>query len=333
MHKHLLDYLACPICHGELDWSIHSDNETRILEAEAKCMQCGELFPVKEGIAIFLTDKLARNDTWAEIESGLTKYLRQNPELYQQLMESPLQSINAADQFFRAMILEERGNFIEAQTISQKARQAMYHPEYLQIQEAQRNYLVEQVKATQELIVDIASGRGFLVEAMLKAGHQQIVATDFSPTVLRRNRAYYEHLGLYDGLSLIACDARMLPFKEHSIPNLSSFVGLGNIEQADSVLKELARVVSGKFWSISEFYPDNSDDNAQMIYEHGLDASMFEARILENFARNNWQAEIENRQTVHIEPTPVSEILGLGIDGLPIKATEIVSCVIVAKGA
>lgn len=333
MHKYLLDYLACPICHAELDWSIQADGEARIFEAEARCTQCDEQFPVKDGIAIFLTDKLTRNDTWAEVESGLAKYLRQNPELEQQLIESSIEHINAADQFFRAMILEERGNFIEARSIAQNALQGIYVPDYLNIQEGQRQYLVEQIEGIEKPIVDIASGRGYLVEALLKAGHQQVVASDFSPTVLRRNRAYYEYLGLYDGLSLIACDARMMPFKAHSIPTMTSFVGLGNIEQADTVLQELSRIVSGRFWSVSEFYPDNGDDNARMIREHGLDGLMFEARVLENFARSNWQVEIENRQTVHIEPTPVSEILGFGIDGLPVKATEIVSCVIVAGRA
>lgn len=229
------------------------------------------------------------------------------------------------------MILEEYGHYVEAHTVTQKAMQGIYVPQYLSSQQQQRNYVVEKISNAQSPIVDIASGRGYLVQAMLEAGHKQVVASDFSPTILRRNRSYYEHLGLYDGLSLIACDARMMPFKNKSIPTLTTFVGLGNIEEPGDVLQELRRIASDTFWAISEFYPDNDDDNAHIIRENGLDKLMFENQLLENFNRSNWHVEIENRHGVHIEPTPVSDILGLGIDGLPAKATEIATCTIVAK--
>jgi len=49
MKKALLDILACPVCHGEIQLpEPHSDGE--ILEGKLVCVGCGKKFPIREGI-------------------------------------------------------------------------------------------------------------------------------------------------------------------------------------------------------------------------------------------------------------------------------------------
>ena len=331
MQKYLPELMACPICHQDLIWTISESDENRILEATVNCSACAGQFSVREGIGIFLTDHIARNDTWAQVESGLSKYLKNNPKLEQALMGAAIENLSPADKFFRAMMLEESNDFLNGRIIAKQALEEIYTTDYLDSQQSQRDYLVQQIRNSPAPIIDIACGRGYLIEAMLESGIQQVVGTDFSPVVLRRNRAYFEHHGLYDNLSLIACDARMMPFKSKGIVTMTTYLGLSNIEHPADILKELARIVSGKFYAVAEFYPDIADENALQIRDNGLEQLMFENRVQDNLKQAGWQVSIENRQPVRIEPTPKSDLFGIGIDGLPVINTTITSCVLMAQ--
>ena len=81
MHSYLLDRLVCPICHSDLRWNIAEAIGERIETAEAFCVACPTSYPVKEGIALFLTPELVRHDMWEELDSRLSSHLRQHPEV------------------------------------------------------------------------------------------------------------------------------------------------------------------------------------------------------------------------------------------------------------
>ena len=123
MHIYIMDMLVCPACHGALQWTITQQGNDRIEEAETRCKSCSRSYPVREGIGIFLTDELQRNDLWEQVESGLMKYLKSQPELYQQLMNAPLEGLSPADRSFRGMLLEELGKLAEARQAWQREYQ------------------------------------------------------------------------------------------------------------------------------------------------------------------------------------------------------------------
>ncbi len=58
---------ACPACHGTLKWNIMEQRVVRIEAAEALCTACGAVYPVREGIGLFLTPDLPRNDLWESL--------------------------------------------------------------------------------------------------------------------------------------------------------------------------------------------------------------------------------------------------------------------------
>ena len=88
MDRFLIDMLECPLCHQPLDWQIDHQFENQIEQAEARCSGCEATFPVREGIGIFLTPELPRNDLWEQVDSQLTSYLRDHPDIERTLMES-----------------------------------------------------------------------------------------------------------------------------------------------------------------------------------------------------------------------------------------------------
>ena len=110
MHTYLIEMLECPVCHSELDWTITEQSEDRVEQAEAHCADCEATYPVRDGIGLFLTPDLPRNDLWAQVDSQLTLYLRDHPEIDRQLMDVPLEELSPTDQHFRALVLEERGD-------------------------------------------------------------------------------------------------------------------------------------------------------------------------------------------------------------------------------
>lgn len=314
MQEYLLDMLECPVCHGLLTWNITDRLGDRIEAAEARCTDCHSMYPVREGIGLFLTPDLPRTDLWEQTESHLNLYLREHPEIERQLMDVPVDILAPADQFFRALVLEERGEFAQAKTAAELANQGIYTPEYRACAARQIDYLVEQVLDSADPIVDLASGRGGLLEVLARRLKCPIVATDFSPRVLRRNRRWLEMLGLYDRVSLLAFDARRTPFKNGAVRTLTTYLGLPNIEDADRLLHELRRIVVGRLLAISYFLPE--DDGAANNTRYS--PLLFRRAALERCKEAGWQVELANACNGLARPTPQGVLLaGAQIDGVP----------------
>jgi len=320
MQDFLIEMLECPSCHGELSWKVTQHQEDRIEEAEVSCKKCGGAYPVKEGIGLFLTSDLPRNDLWEQLDSQLIQYLRENPQIESKLMDVPLNTLNPADQFFRSQILEERGEFAQAKAIASLARSKLYAPEYLKCNNAQITYLIAQLSIFDGPIIDLASGRDTLAELLVRKLKQPIVFTDFSPQILRRNRRWLEFFGLYERVSLLAFDARRSPFKDGAIKMMTINLGLANIEKPENLSLELRRIISGKFFAISCFYQEDDKENAEVIKKLGMDKFLFK------------QVKMENMMIGKVWPTPKGEVIeGAGIDAFPVTETKLEWGVLVAQ--
>ena len=320
MHTIFLDLLECPACHGSLAWDIAEEQAGRIEEAEAQCTRCGARYPVREGIGVFLLPDLPRNDLWEQAESRLSSHLREHAEVERQLMEGPADQLAPADQFLRAMILADRGAFGEARALADTAQPRLYTPDYLACRDEQLKQLAVMLTPASWPLVDLASGQGTLIEMLTQRLDQQpVIASDFSPTVLRRNRRRLQFFGLAERVTLLAFDARRTPFKSGSIKTMTTFLGLANIEEPGSLLQELRRIVSGSLLAIVFFFPEDDTTNVAAI----PDPTFFLRRsALEHFATAGWQAELTNVYTGRAQPTPPSVIFeGMRIDGLPVAET------------
>jgi uncharacterized protein YbaR (Trm112 family) len=332
MHEYLIEMLECPACRGELVWEIAERQKDRIETAEARCGTCDVVYPVREGIGLFLTPDLPRDDLWERVDSQLMQHLREHPEVERRLMDVPLETLAPADQFFRAMVLEERGEYAEVKRAEELADEGVYTSEVRACRDSQFEYVLERLSIADGPVVDLASGRCYLVEKLARELQRPIVATDFSPRVLRRDRPWLEFLDLYDQVSLLAFDARRTPFKDGAVGTLTTNVGLPNIEQPGDLLQELHRIVAGTFLAIHHFYPEDDEANADLIREVGLDTLLFRRSALECFAEAGWQVEATNICAGKARPTPTGVVLeGVGIDGLPVAETVLEWCVLVAR--
>lgn len=332
MHRYLVQALECPICHSELDWTIVEQDDKRILTAEICCRACRSAYAVRDGIGLFLTSNLSRDDLWQEADSQLTRYLRQHPDIERQLMQSPLDTLAPADQFFRALVLEEYGNYAEAKAIEDLANAGLYTAEYLACLNSEINYVVENLASSDDPIVDIASGRCYLVEQLAQRLKRPIVASDFSPSVLQQARRRLEWRGVYEYVSLLVFDARLTPFKTGMVRMLTTNLGLANIREPRNLLQELRRIVGGRLFAISVFYPENDDANAQRISELGLATLLFRRSALNCFENAGWKIKVVNSCFGKARPTPLGVVLeGATIDTLPVAETTLEWCTAIAE--
>ena len=322
MHMYLVDLLQCPHCGGALRWDVSRQSGDQLRSAEAHCMRCSASYPVRDGIGVFLTPDLPRDDLWEQTESGLTTHLREHPETERRLMEASLESLNPADQFFRALVLEERGDFAGARAVARVATSGLYTRAYRACMESQLQLVGARLAGMHTPIVDLASGRGGLVEVLLSSSAAPVVATDFSLRILRRDARLLATLGLADRVSLLAFDARRTPFKEGAVSTMTSLLGLPNVDDPTALVRELRRVVGGELLAISHFYSPNDLANGAVIRASGHAAMLYEHEALDVFAAHDWRSDVLNRCSSPAEPTPHGEVIeGAGIDGLPIAST------------
>jgi uncharacterized protein YbaR (Trm112 family) len=323
MHDYLIEMLQCPACAGELNWSIQDEQENRIETAVAHCADCESSYPVKEGIGFFLDSGQDREDLWEEADSWLVQHLHDNPNVESQLMDVPLENLGPADQLFRALVLEERGEFGEAKIAEENATKRMYTSEYRNCWDRQVEFLLNQLEGSRGPIVDLASGRCYLVEHLVNELDAPIVATDFSPRVLFRNRRWLEANGISDRVSLLAFDARHTPFKDGAVATLTTNLGLPNIKEPGRLFAELRRIVSGRFLAITHFFPEG-DGNSQIIKEAVLDSVLYKAQVIPGLEQAGFDVEALNICRGIARPTPIGEVLeGAAVDGLPVVETEL----------
>jgi len=332
VHRNLVDHLECPACHGPLTWRFTHQQKHRILDAQATCAVCGADYAVRDGIGVFLTPDLPRNDLWEQGNHQLSSWLTEHPEVEEKLMQSALDALGPADLFFRGLVHEERAQFTEAERAFNRAHSGLYMEEYLACSEAQFAYVVDEVRGGEGPIVDLASGRCTLVSRLARDTERPLVATDFSPRVLKRDREWLTYRGLYDRVSLLALDARRTPFRSESIETMTTNLGLPNIQEPAGLYDELRRIVAGRFLAISTFYPPDDETNIIALQEHRLDRSMLRDRVLSDFSAAGWKVSIRNSMLGSAQPTPRGEILeSAGIDAFPVRETTLEWCTLDAR--
>lgn len=50
MKRDLMDILCCPLDKHELELDVDEENDTEILAGHLTCTECGEVYPIEDGI-------------------------------------------------------------------------------------------------------------------------------------------------------------------------------------------------------------------------------------------------------------------------------------------
>lgn len=332
MKQYLLDLLECPCCHGKLNWNIEKKHEEEIEEAKATCMSCYKVYPVHEGIALFVTSKLTENDPWETADSQMMMMFKQYPEMEQALLQAEEEAASPNDLFIKTLILDERGDFLEAKRTYESAHTGLYTEEMISSMKSQFNFVIHNITDKEVPIVDIASGRCLFAEELVLKTENPIVITDLSPRILRRNGDYFRMLGKYDRVSFVAMDAHYTPFRSGAVKTMTTFVGMNNIGNGDKLLQEMKRILSGDFYGIHDFFPDDDSENAGVIRNAQLDRLSFKESALACFASSGLNISIENSIATYEKPSEPGKIIpGIRVNAIPASEMTTEWCTLVCK--
>jgi uncharacterized protein YbaR (Trm112 family) len=352
--------LVCPACHAPLTWQIEERRGNRIETGAATCEQCETTYLILEGIAHFLTPEHlqtnveSQDSAWGQPERrtdglyALYQYLRDHPDVKRQLMFAPLQALSPVDQFFRAALLEGRGEYVRARTTENVARMGLYTPAYLDAWNSQYEYIIDHLlgrvpSLVEGPLVNVACGRGRLLNRLVQKFNYPIIASDLSPFVLRRNRRWLEFFGLYDKVNLLAFDIRYQPFKTGAIDAMVTDLEFSNIGELSAPLQELRRVLhtnrgsnedkhAAEFLAISHFYTEDDATNGAMIQELALTSFLYKQAMIEGFKDAGFRVSIENTQESMAKPMPSSDLVpDAKMDTLPVVETVLEWGVVVAR--
>ncbi len=333
MQKYLVEILECPKCHGKLDWTITEQSHDRIEIADACCQDCSSTYPVRDGIGVFLTADFKRNDLWEQVDR-LDQLLKQNPEVEKRLMDVPLDTLGPVDQYYRARIHKCRGDIEAANAAYSISKKGLESVDTIRCMNNQIDYLISEASQFKGPIVDLASGDCILVRRMLKELPNSIVVTDFSPTILVKNRKWLIEQNLYNRVSLLAFDARQTPFANDSISLLTTHVGHQNVQNPGKLLDELYRIVNGKFIAVSTFYPEDDKENGAVIEEGGLAETHYRDKLVKHLHNVGWVVEVKNSCSIKTIPAPPGVVIeGARVDGLPVQPTYLEHCVLLGTNA
>ncbi len=323
--------LVCPTCHGPLDWHGPAPTEHRIREGKARCSACRTDFPVHAGIGAFLPSPPGPEDLWESVDRETAEFLAADPGRARRLLDEPFDRLGPTDLLVRAMVHDAHGDFGAAKAAADRAEEGLYTPEYLAASRGQMRHLQERLEGRPGPVVDLASGRGSLLEFLLPGSPREWIGTDLSTRVLLRDRRYFDFLGLGSRLSLLAFDARRTPFADRSVPTLVTNLGLANIADPGTLLHELRRVVSGELLAITLFYPDREGPNAEEIRRLKLDPLLYRDSALRAFEAAGFSVEVSHPVRATARPTPPGVLLPeVRPDRLPVVETPLEWCTLVA---
>ena len=58
MKRELMDILACPVCKGELELRVETEEENEIVTGSLVCHQCDETYPIEDAIPNMLPPQM-----------------------------------------------------------------------------------------------------------------------------------------------------------------------------------------------------------------------------------------------------------------------------------
>ncbi|MDH5787774.1 MAG: class I SAM-dependent methyltransferase, partial [Candidatus Bathyarchaeota archaeon] len=178
------------------------------------------------------------------------------------------------------------------------------------------------------VILEIACGRGTFFKQFIRSrqGSEVYVATDFSLSVLQSDLRWLRKNGLSEQVTLMAFDAKAMPFRDSSVSAMVSNVGFPNIRNGDDAVNEAFRTLTPDGILVTNFmFTSEQTRNYAKAKELGLDQFYIRKSTEEVFRKAGFEVDLHELYRGEVRPTPG------GIDGLPIVPDTYSFCVLKAR--
>jgi ubiquinone/menaquinone biosynthesis C-methylase UbiE/uncharacterized protein YbaR (Trm112 family) len=321
MHKVLIPLLACPVCHGELRRQIVREDLTHLIEGEFTCTKCKQKYPVIDQIGVFIETKEAINDLRKKQEDFAKRFQKEHPIQYFLLTKTFLGNIKPEHHFLKGLLLED-------DRILERATRRIYTKDYLIGYEKTKKALWEVEINNPPIILEIACGRGMFFKQFIRSrqGSGIYIATDFSLSVLQSDLRWLRKNGLDEQVTLMAFDAKAMPFRDSSFSAIVSNLGFSNIRNGEKAVNEAFRILTPDGILVTNFmFTSEQTKNYAKAKELGFDQFYIRKSTEEVFRKAEFEFDLHELYRGQVRPTPD------GIDRLPTVPDTYSFCVFKAK--
>jgi ubiquinone/menaquinone biosynthesis C-methylase UbiE len=152
------------------------------------------------------------------------------------------------------------------------------------------------------------------------------IATDFSLSVLQSNLRWLQKNGLDKQATLLAFDAKAMPFRDSSVSAIVSNIGFPNIRNGEKAVDETFRILTQDGVLVTNFmFTSEQTKNYVKAKELGFDQFYIRKSTEDVFRKTGFEFDLHELYRGQVRPTPG------GIDGLPIVPDTYSFCVLKAK--
>lgn len=127
-------------------------------------------------------------------------------------------------------------SFVERLSVDQASEATLLYSEHIV-----RYELAKQIVAD-KTVLDIACGSGYGAEVLLQGGAKKVIAIDIDSDVIAKAKQQYSN----DNILFEVGEATHLSLEDNSIDVITSFETIEHINDYETYLKELARVLTGE---------------------------------------------------------------------------------------
>lgn len=127
-------------------------------------------------------------------------------------------------------------SFVERLSVDEESQATLLYSEHIV-----RYELAKQVVAG-KTVLDIACGSGYGAQVLLQGGAQKVIGIDIDPTIIIKARKQYPD----ERITFEVGEATNLSLLEKSIDIITSFETIEHINDYETYLQELARVLTGE---------------------------------------------------------------------------------------
>ncbi|ERJ13885.1 class I SAM-dependent methyltransferase [Haloplasma contractile] len=233
MYSELLEFLVCPKCKHALHLTIDEGKDDEIITGTVFCND-NHRFQIRNGVVDFNSVEQEFANNWSELHKEYENdYDKVDQEIQSRMPELLKQQQKLVIEKFKDFLIKQKPNFV----------------------------------------LDIATGRGDLIRALLEDTDPNInyICTDLSYDVLMYDRLKLKKRYPNKRINFIACDASNLPIRNNSMDAVISFYGIANMaDKTVGGIKDAKRVLKKNASLLNSVMYVEENSEAQKIIEESF---------------------------------------------------------------
>ena len=260
-------------------------NSNKIIAGYAKCVECGETYPINNGIAVFLPNKWQNIKIWERSERVAVQ--KKGTGEKKNILVG--ENIDKPSEILKRIRIRNSQGEMRNEDLYKRYMEVIGMPDTL----SKLCYLAQ--KCANEIddmdyVLDFASGKCLLAEVLNEISNCRTIVSDINPIIVMQAQQEFKRSDNYDKLSFMAFDMKKSPFRNKSIHTVTTLLGLQNIIPSKGIVDEIDRI-SDVFFTISAYLTEKLPENMTVLNKFHIADVWIEHNFAKETDRLGWKCE------------------------------------------